>query len=638
MLLMEDLPLGSLHMRPTLIFVDTIEEAREAIDLMESKVEENYVILATTPSAQNVLAHNGIDFTLYGKLIPDTLNIQKIVDLANDFSLGWFKKNPMESALNFEGINLAYYLVGYWTNLLILFLLSQSVIKKAVEVYNPSKILYFPKDLPPEQAINTDYFILKTCCSKILRPGIMLESLKIDYKNSKAVLVTRNRKLSLSTLGHINDSPLIAKIVLVSYLKKFAIMNPEYKKADVLIYGDKHILPNAIPLIKTLQKHFSVQIVGALLSWEQKIKLIKAGLSFETFEDLAKPAQPSNTINNIDSNWKKFSKSSAYSKMLKKYGLVDLEPAISQKFESYFRLHLPNVFTTLSQTKLLINKVSPKATILFGNYGKKGLSLSYLTQKQGGKSFILEHGIVPNPIQVHPPIYDKMLFWGNWSLRGYYNAFHESKKKMDVVGWFLTENLTNQMKNERREAQKRSGFNISKLTVLLLTTFPAYDFPKQLKMILDVIKSLNLLGVQELIIRPHPGENLPYDLPLKQLKLNIKVSWDLGNELDKQLKSADIVISEGTSVALRAMMWGKPLLHLVTENIVDYTNFSRFGAAIKINHKDDIPKAIVRLSKSKIARLKMLRGQEKQLMDFCYKLDGKSAERVVQQIRKITEL
>ena len=79
-------------------------------------------------------------------------------------------------------------------------------------------------------------------------------------------------------------------------------------------------------------------------------------------------------------------------------------------------------------------------------------------------------------------------------------------------------------------------------------------------------------------------------------------------------------------------------MHLVTENIVDYTNFSRYGAAIKISHIDDIQTAILQLSKSKVARSKMLRGQEKQLKDFCYKLDGKSTERVVQQIQKIIKL
>ncbi len=187
---------------------------------------------------------------------------------------------------------------------------------------------------------------------------------------------------------------------------------------------------------------------------------------------------------------------------------------------------------------------------------------------------------------------------------------------------------------ERIQAPHKLNIRLGRLTVLLLTTFPLYDFPKQLKMVTDVIRTLSRIGVRELIIRPHPGENMPKDLAIEKPRPDFVWSWDLGKDLYKQIKRADIIVTEGTSVALLAMLWAKPVIHLVTEEVTDVTGFSRFGAAIRVNRINKLPEAIELLARSKVARQKMFAGQKKLLELFCYKLDGRSSERVALEIAK----
>lgn len=616
----------------TLIFVDTSVEAKLAIKKIGQI--DDLIILATTPSAQIILSKMGIDSTLYGNLIPNSNSIQEIVDRANEFAMNWFLNDSMKSVLNFQGINLAHYLVGYWTNLIILFLLSDEVIKNALDKYRPKRVLFFKKSFPPDQAINTDYHILQMCGQNLIGTNVKLEAINIeeDTGELQTTQFTKGIKMLIKNRGELD---IIFKIIIRRYLRRMKLVKPDFSLSDVLVYGDKHILVNSIDLIKKLGSQFKVRVVGALLSLDQQLILTKAGIKCEVYEDLPVNSSPMAHVDKIKKSWSEFLKSRSYQRMLKKYALIKLEPAVSKAFNEYFTFQMPNVFSTLEQTKKIINTVRPKATILFGNYGKKGLSLSYLTQQIGGKVLILEHGIVPNPIQIHPPVYDKMLFWGDWSRRAFFKAFHEPVEKLGVVGWFLTDNLVREMKKWRQKVNHSHNIRMDTMTVLLLTTFPAYDFPKQLKMVTEVAKSLSKLGIAQLIIRPHPGENMPHELPIKFTSPNFKISWDSGLNLDSQIKRSDLVISEGTSVALRVMMWGKPLLHLVTENIVDYTNFSRFGAAIKISDISQLNPAVEQLAKSRVARIKMLKGQQKQLLDFCFRLDGRAGNRVTKEIRKL---
>lgn len=605
-----------------LVIADSPEEVRWAIKNLPEKT-----ILSPLPGGQYELLKNNLPFDTYLNFLPSRMLVEKIVKTANDFALNWYKGTPLERELNYKNMNLAHYMVGYFTNLLIHLLTSEYVLQQEVSKYHPKNIYFFRKNIAPASCDNADSFVLDVYSKTNLLKGINIIPIDLPVAYKQGPRIPKSLR---DILRYAVKDPRGTFIIAISIFER-KILNAEYfllKNSQVLYYADKYILIKSLPLLKTISSKFTTQVVTSMLTIENRLQLNKAGVNYIEFETL-----PHNNIDKALSKkilrvWKKFSKSKDYSRLLKTNGLINFRPVVSESIRLYFDLQIPFCQIAISRAENLINKVKPDVTLLAGNYGKRGLSLAYTTQINGGKAVLWEHGITSAPRQAHPPIYDKMLVWGDMTKKLYKKYLSEPESNMKTVGWFYVDSLTYGFKYIIK-AVKPNNF---KSKILFVLSYYGPDYPKELKIIKEVIEVLNADGEYELIVRPHENEYFPEDISfITNDAPNVKFSWDFGENLDKQINWADLIISQGTTVGLKAMFFQKPVIHLLTHDVTDITDLHKFGAALKVSSINQLIPAIKSL-KNQTNLNRMFLGQKKLLKEYFYKLDNKSGLRVVKEI------
>ncbi len=83
------------------------------------------------------------------------------------------------------------------------------------------------------------------------------------------------------------------------------------------------------------------------------------------------------------------------------------------------------------------------------------------------------------------------------------------------------------------------------------------------------------------------------------------------------------------------MLWGKPVIHLLTYNVTDTSGFSKYGAAAEINRFSQLPKAIIKILEDKSYREVIFKGQKKLLRDYFSALGDKAINGTIGEIKKI---
>lgn len=618
-------------MAKTIIFVETSAQVDWAVKYFEERRTSNFsqFVFAPLPEAQYALKVRGLAYEHYLSNLPKPDKVEQFVNIANNFALNWYKNSPLMDVLQFEGVDLGHYFIAYWTNLLIPLLTSHFVIDKIINKYHPKEIIYFENLIKPESRLNADSFYLEELGRK-LYPKIHFHKQRIA---SSALTSAVKYKNGFSFRWFLEQNTLaLMALAKIAIRQKIFFPVFGYKKSAVLYYADKYILVKSLPLVEHLKSKFTMTVATSLLSLANRIELDRNNIGYIDFGLITKPDVNREYIGRLRDVWYRFSKSSDYRKLLRLFNLESFAPIINQATKNYIHDHIGNCLVTLAQVRHIVRKVGPKVILLPGNYGKRGLSLAYAGKEIGAKVILWEHGITSAPRQAHPPVFDKMLVWGNFTKRLYYKYLKVPLVNMIPVGWFYIDNDIGKL----GKGPSRRKPIAEPITILFTMSFYLPDYPKELKIITDILNLLATDGRKFVFIaRPHEGESFPADISAVVPKSeNIVFKWDLGEtDLDSQLRQSDIILSQGTTPGLRAMLRGKPVIHLLTQDVTDTTEFHKYGAAIKVTHISQLLPAIKKIVAGK-SRQKMISGQRKLLRDYCYKLDGKASSRVASYISK----
>ncbi len=151
-----------------------------------------------------------------------------------------------------------------------------------------------------------------------------------------------------------------------------------------------------------------------------------------------------------------------------------------------------------------------------------------------------------------------------------------------------------------------------------------------------LIKDINKEDI-EITISLHPRENNSerYENLTKNYK-NIKVIKKLDiNFLYKLLNNTDVLIFFGSGVATEAMILDKPCIYidLFGENNPYISLYKDTEAVLKLKKEDEVSPVIEKTLTDK----KLKKEREKFIEENCYKVDGKSTERIVNEIYKSLE-
>lgn len=156
------------------------------------------------------------------------------------------------------------------------------------------------------------------------------------------------------------------------------------------------------------------------------------------------------------------------------------------------------------------------------------------------------------------------------------------------------------------------------------------------------LKDINKIKNVEITIKTHPEEREhleKYKTIIKDFK-NVNLISTPGKEiLYNQINDSDIIVNFGSTVALESMILDKPVITITNfhnSRIVEFDKviqrIKNSGASINLTKEEDISIPIKKILENKELQERLVKTRKKFVEDSCYKLDGKSSERVAKLI------
>ncbi|MAF99546.1 MAG: hypothetical protein CMH61_02940 [Nanoarchaeota archaeon] len=165
-------------------------------------------------------------------------------------------------------------------------------------------------------------------------------------------------------------------------------------------------------------------------------------------------------------------------------------------------------------------------------------------------------------------------------------------------------------------------------------TLSKEEYFRKVKVIMEQLKKLN----QKLIIKLHPREQTmsEYQKIASDLQLDVAVLSESTREKHYQLlANCSVLINFGSTVALEAMLLGKPTITIDPFDGVNPINpfIRESDATVKLKWDGGIEEKVIEL----LDKPELLSKEVKKFIDnHAYKVDGKVTERVLQIIKEMT--
>jgi hypothetical protein len=243
--------------------------------------------------------------------------------------------------------------------------------------------------------------------------------------------------------------------------------------------------------------------------------------------------------------------------------------------------------------KATINKVQPTSLLVLYDHGIAEACSVYLAKYCKVNTITIQHGISNPEIPGYLPIRsDKFACWGERE-REILQSQGADKKLLYVTGFpGLDSKTRDYFKGDGPFKNKQQG----PMTILIATqgveASVEWRFAlMQTALIVKAIAGLSLDSKKYNVqFRLHPNETLGKNIETLALKNGI--SMTKGISFDKQLESADIVVTQFSTVGIEALLYNKPLVSLNWVGTAEPIPFSNAGVAARSLSPEDFEKSL----------------------------------------------
>lgn len=144
----------------------------------------------------------------------------------------------------------------------------------------------------------------------------------------------------------------------------------------------------------------------------------------------------------------------------------------------------------------------------------------------------------------------------------------------------------------------------------------------------------------QIVIKPHPVEEAKWHKWYKELmsEMGIKaLVLPQKSNTYEALYACDVLITFYSTIALEAMILGKPVVTVNLTSQPDPMPYASKGAALGVYKAEDIAPAVKKALEDKETRERLEQGRQRYLYEQFYKLDGQATKRVVDLIYNMVE-
>ncbi|MGZ7135173.1 MAG: CDP-glycerol glycerophosphotransferase family protein [Methanobacterium sp.] len=403
------------------------------------------------------------------------------------------------------------------------------------------------------------------------------------------------------------------------------------KKFTLLFLTDNlRIIPQILPVIKKIPKY----IVGIMdisnYPWPNDCE--KLEMNFKLFNDYKNPKSKSSSKKSkkLWANWNK-KEDYLINQQFMTYKGISLLKLTKSRQEYIFKWYFKTAIKYLELTKSIIQKENPDLVVLMDERGWLGRAVAKACRLNEIPTLILQHGIHGNVPFYGPSDATKFSVYGNFTKDLLVKAGVEPEKIV-ITGGQQWDKTIDYKEDTRREFCREYGLDENKPIILLAHHLANNRDISEIE-VSEVIKAAKALNTQ-LIIRAHPSEPLkPYNDLIKNLNPeNVKVFKKPHDYTS--IMACDVLITQASTVAMDAIIAGKPVITINFSQGSDMYPYAESGAAIGIYTKKDLLPAIQKvLNNPDILNSK----RDEFIFNHLYKLDGKSTDRVFNLIMEMLE-
>jgi len=249
--------------------------------------------------------------------------------------------------------------------------------------------------------------------------------------------------------------------------------------------------------------------------------------------------------------------------------------------------------------------------------------IATVVKENNSKSLVIQNGIYSDPTGrgILPIISDKIAIWGN--------AVKEYSKEIKEKG-VITGNI------RFDKYKKIPKISNNKYIILATQAFDGYSALKEKKLMLKAsISAIKNFPGKKLIIKSHPRDDVKWILNYISDSEVKNVILDKNTPTEELLPYCEALITTNSTLMLDAMILKKPVINLNLINRSEILNHVKSGAVIGVYKEENLTSAIKKINDLEFVE-NMNKKANKFLKEYCYKIDGNSAERVGQLIKKMT--
>jgi len=172
----------------------------------------------------------------------------------------------------------------------------------------------------------------------------------------------------------------------------------------------------------------------------------------------------------------------------------------------------------------------------------------------------------------------------------------------------------------------------------LIASQPSTTFGNMEIFLINVLQALKDDSKIRIVIKPKPHPSDAQEEQHRRLAEEMGVEaivLSRNSDTNEALYACDVLITFYSTVALEAMILGKPVVTVNLTNQPDPVPYAQSGAALGVYKAEDIAPAVKKALNDPETRERLKQGREKYLYQQFYKLDGQATKRVVELIYKM---
>lgn len=623
-------------MKTTVIICLNKDDAIWAVKYFNSHKNEKIYILSADIGSQLTLVTNHIpndtllnlEKKLNNELYKKNINLwQEGLKIYNMIKINF---KPLK--INFKSVNLFDLIkdniILVYADIYYSFYLHKKILSKL----NPQKI-YIPKN--NNTYININNLSLFTKYAYFLKNYFLKDTI-IDTYNSKRNTIN----IFLNTPVILVRLPLFIKFLLIKlFIRPNQIIKVRKKK--IIMQTGGIITSYFFKLFNLLGNKFNLYIQLYEIPLLQQVLLTKKRISFSNINNLLKSKKLSQKIHDqILLIYKKINLVSEFTKLYKQKNINPFIMKIaSLETKYYFKINLLTIIRRLLLNIELVEKIKPDLIINTHDPGLSGSTLVLPAKRKKIPSVLLLHGIPygSNFIEYYS---DYLITWGEVTKNFVIDKL-KRPNKIFTSGFPAFDNYQQQIIKINRNF--RPNFTIKKrlkIGLLLTSYWPDDTFQTfQTNFLFDIFFLFSKLNHKiEVNFRQHEGYDQERDQIIALGKyFHVTTFNNPLLTLDNFIKNNDIVLSWDTTAILWSMLYQKPLFHTTPFWGKGQIPTSQYQAAWNLNNVTDFKRKLNKLISKPDIYYELLPGQKKFLEDYAGPLDGKSSERLVRLIEKLTK-